>query len=229
MNNKQRRIDKLGILIMAVCTLVSGCGGGGGVGEPSPPSASLPPPQPPPEQAPVPAPEPLPPPIPEPPPADPPAPPAPLLKPTSYAVLHRYDGQPLNDGGTWYGLVTAGGTLSLGVRGGTTLSVTSTSPFVMTAENTDFRVFSRYEGSLLMLCDPAEIPGSSPSRFALAADAVADGGVSGAYVIDQSELKGRTFYRVENCSYASATGIQHQDVAHDSTTHTLVFDDKGDG
>jgi hypothetical protein len=117
--------------------------------------------------------------------------------------------------------------VSLGNRGQTTLSVTGSSPFAVTATATDFRAWARFEGSLVMLCAPSATPGATLSRYVLVATSVAAGGVQPVQVTTVSSLVNKTLYAFAHCSYVGPGGLQGQDSAHDSQTVRLTFDAAG--
>jgi hypothetical protein len=159
-----------------------------------------------------------------------PLPVASALKATRYSMFKHDDGQPfgIHDAGEVTSPTPTGGRLGLGSVDGTDLTVVDASSFAVVASNKDFRVFARLRGSVLMLCDPGGLPGSSTGRYAAVADTVAAGGSAASRVLNATELAGRTFYEVTDCSYRSGDGSQNQDLAHNDLTNTLSVATNGD-
>lgn len=147
--------------------------------------------------------------------------------PTQYVVYLRDDGNAFSGAGALSNPTASGATLSLGNRGQTTLTVTGTAPFAMSAASADFRVWARHDGSLAMLCDPASTPGATSSRYALVAATVASGGAATTQLVQAASLAGKTLYQFAHCSYMGASGSQNQDTAHDANTVSLSFDATG--
>jgi hypothetical protein len=148
-----------------------------------------------------------------------PSPAASLLAFNRYSVFRHDDGQPfsLHDAGALTNRTAAGGRLALGSGDSTELTVTDTALFTMAASNQAFRIFSRFRGGVLMLCDPA----GSAGRYAAIASVLATGDVAATPVFNTAELAGKTFYEVTDCSYRGGSGSQGQDVKHDALTNSL--------
>jgi hypothetical protein len=150
------------------------------------------------------------------------------LKPARYQVIARdIDGLPFTGAGAIGNLTGTGGTVSLGNRGQTTLAVTAGSPFAMAASNINFRTWSRFEGSLAMLCDPTPAPGATLSKYAFVAQGVWPGGTVVKPILDVAKLANKRLYAFANCSYQSFVGSQGKDDGHDGQTVVLAFDAQG--
>jgi len=151
-----------------------------------------------------------------------------LLKPVHYQVIARdIDGLPFTGAGAIGNLTGTGGTVSLGNRGQTTLAVSAGTPFAMAASNINFRAWSRFEGSLAMLCDPTPAPGATSSKYAFVAQGVWPGGTVVKPILDVAKLANKRLYAFENCSYRSFVGSQGKDDGHDGQTVVLAFDAQG--
>ena len=154
-------------------------------------------------------------------------PPSPALKVLRYGVLARSDGFAFSrtEAGDLTALSQTQALLSLADRGRTTLEVISTSPFAMTATAQDFRVWTRFQGSLVMLCDAAGAPpAASLGRYALVAGSVLAGGAEVASVVDVRALAGRRFHALVDCRYWQRDGTLVEGPAPDERTVRLVFD-----
>lgn len=212
MSNTRTSLGRLASLF-ACCALVSACGGGGGAANEAPSPAPTPSPAPAPAPAPAPDPDPG---------------PAAALKVSGYTVYLRDDGLAFSGAGA---VTPSAGSndvaVSLGSRGETRFSVLSESPFSLSARSIDFRAAARFDGSLVMLCAPGATPGAGLSRYALVAQAVADGGVLPVQFTTVATLANRTLYAFAHCSYQAASGSQGQDSAHDAQTVALSFDAAG--
>jgi hypothetical protein len=158
--------------------------------------------------------------------AEQPSPATPLLAFTRYSVFRHDDGQPfsLHDAGALTNRTVAGGRLALGSGDGIDLNVVDTALFTMAASNQAFRVFNRFRGGVLMLCDPAGPTG----RYAAIASVLATGDVAATPVFNTAELAGKTFYEVTDCSYRGGNAAQGQDVKHDALTNSLSVAAHGD-
>jgi hypothetical protein len=121
--------------------------------------------------------------------------------------------------------MASGATLSLGAQGEIVLTVDSSNGFVITTPG--YYVFSRYAGSVLMLCDATTTPGTSTTRYVAVASSVAAGGVAPEAVTSAAALVGLRFYKLFNCSYQSASGSQDQNAAANADSLHLDFDAAG--
>ena len=174
-------------------------------------------------------------PAPAPTPPPPPAPPVTTVSPLkklSYAVTGQANGTPPAASGAVSEPTTSGATLSLGAQGPIVLTVEmvdSSNGFVITTPG--YYVFNRYAGSVLMLCDaastPSTTPGTTTARYVGVAASVAAGGVAPEAVTDAAALAGQRFYKLSNCAYQSAIGSQDQNTGADADSLHLDFDASG--
>ena len=139
------------------------------------------------------------------------------------------------DGGAVTDRTASGGTLDLGATtaGGahasTHLDVVDATSFSMTASALDFQVVNRLQAGVLMLCDAATTPGSSPARYVAVALQADSGGAVATTITDVGALAGKTFYELRDCVYADIAGnSQGQSVAHDAQTNSLSVAAGGD-
>jgi hypothetical protein len=147
------------------------------------------------------------------------------LKALTYSVLAPAGSTDLGAAGAVSAPTTTGATLSLGALGSTVLGVDTGSGFDVTSN--DYLVVARSNGSILMLCDAAPTPGTTPARAVAVASSVAQGGLAATVVTDATELAGQRLFKMADCSYVSGSGSQSQDDA--ATVDTLTMDVDANG
>lgn len=150
------------------------------------------------------------------------------LEPTSYTVYKT--GQQASVSGA--GAVSSGA-LSLGAGRGTTLAVTDANTFAMTATNTNYQVVNRRKGAVLMLCDALPSggkPGDTPAQYVAIATNSAGAETQAVPVTNVSELAGKSFYEMDDCSYVKEDGNftkEQQNSAPSGATLEFRFDANG--
>lgn len=145
------------------------------------------------------------------------------LKALDYA-LEQPDGSgaDFSGGGAVSEPTANGATLALGAAGSVVLTVDGSGDD-LTITTPDYRVVSRFAGSLLMLCDISATPGDGAARAVAVAREVAAGGIAAEAVTDATLLAGLRFFKMGHCSY-QASGPQGQNSAADADTLSLAFD-----
>jgi hypothetical protein len=164
---------------------------------------------------------------PPPPVAAPPAQPQTIspLKALTYDVLTPTGSTDLGAAGAVSAPTASGATLSLGALGQTVLGVDTNGGFHVTSN--DYLVVSRANGSVLMLCDATQTPGTSPARVVAVASSVAEGGLAATAVTDATQLAGQRFFKMADCTYVSGAGSQAQNDAATAETLTMDVDASG--
>jgi hypothetical protein len=142
------------------------------------------------------------------------------LKALTYSVLAPTGSADLGAAGAVSAPTTTGATLSLGTLGTTVLGVDTSSGFEVTSN--DYLVVARANGSILMLCDAAQVPGTTPARVVAVASSVAQGGLAASAVTDATQLAGQRFFKMADCAYVDGAGSQAQNDA--ATVDTLTMD-----
>jgi hypothetical protein len=147
------------------------------------------------------------------------------LKALTYSVLAPSGSADLGAAGAVSSPTTTGATLSLGTLGSTVLGVDTAGGFDVSSN--DYLVVARSNGSILMLCDTAQTPGTTPARVVAVASSVAQGGLAATVVTDAADLAGQRFFKMADCAYVAGTGSQHQNDAATVDTLTMDIDASG--
>jgi len=141
--------------------------------------------------------------------------------PTRFAVYAYGQGMPTNDAGA-----VDAGRLELGGGLRTQLTLIGSDGGI-SASNLNFRVVSRRDGAVLMLCDPAGFSGGAdPTRYV----AIGTQGGAGAAVevTSESELIGLRFNPVRGCSLVDNSGAtQGRSENPDAQTRTYTVQADG--
>ena len=153
--------------------------------------------------------------------------------PTTYTVYKTGQQDPLSGAGAISSPTASGGTLSLGADGSTTLRVAGTAAYAMTAAMPNYYTVNRRNGALVMLCDPLAVaskPGFTHAQYVAIATSSAAPETQGVAVTNATELAGKSFYEVDECSYVKDDGVftsEGQNSAPSGATLEIRFDASG--